>query len=377
MTGRRIAFVSDAVWPYHTGGKEKRLYEIGRRLAADGWQVDVYTMRWWSGPDEPIHDGVRYHAVCRRLPLYVGRRRGILQAVVFGAAVLRLLWADFDVLDVDHMPFFPVFAARLVCSVRRRPLVGTWLEVWGWAYWTSYLGPAGVFGGLAEAIAVRLPDSIVSISELTTARLGTMRGAARAVTISPGADLAHLRAVVPADDSAQVVFAGRLLAHKNADLVVRAASVLRDRGCCPRVRIIGEGPERQNLAELVDGLALGDLVELVDFLPNHDDLIAQLKAASVVVLPSDREGFGIVALEALACGVPVVTIDAPDNAVKELVDDGVNGVVAVRRPDALADAIRACLEGRVGTTADLSRFDWSRTAAQVAAVYEQASGRAS
>jgi glycosyltransferase involved in cell wall biosynthesis len=377
VTGRRIAIVSDAVWPYHTGGKEKRLYEIGRRLASDGWEVDLYTMRWWSGSTAPVHDGVRYHAICPHLPLYVGRRRGILQAVVFGVAVLRLLWVDFDVLDVDHMPFFPVFAARLVCTVRRRPLVGTWLEVWGWTYWRTYLGTAGVFGGLAEAIAVRLPDSIVSISELTTTRLNRMRGAARAITISPGADLAHLRGVEPADDGAHVVFAGRLLAHKNADLLVRAAGVLRDRGRPTRVRIIGEGPERQTLAELIDELALCDLVELVDFLPDHDELIAQMKASSVVVLPSDREGFGIVALEALACGIPVVTVDSPDNAVKELVDHGVNGVVTQRDPTAIAEAIGACLDGRVGTTADLSRYDWSCTAAQVAAVYERATGMAS
>src|ERR1700733_13296072 len=102
----RFAFVSDAVWPWNTGGKERRLWEITRRLARDGHDVHIYTMKWWDGPRSVDADGGPLHAIMAKRPLYHGERRSMLEAVLFGLATLKLLVVPFDVVDVDHMPFF-------------------------------------------------------------------------------------------------------------------------------------------------------------------------------------------------------------------------------------------------------------------------------
>jgi glycosyltransferase involved in cell wall biosynthesis len=375
-TPARVAFVSDAVWPYNTGGKEQRLYEIGRRLAATGRQVDIYTMRWWDGPGTVVHDGMRYHAICPRLPLYSGSRRSMAQALLFGVATLRLVRADFDVLDVDHMPLFPLFAARAVCALRRKTLIGTWHEVWGARYWRTYLGAAGRIGWLTEVLAVRAPDVIVANSAQTARRLLDIDAGVRVVTVAPGVDLDHVAGVAAAPERTDVVFAGRLLPNKNVDLLLRAQAHLRDQGRRLRVRIIGEGPEREALGSLAARLGVADDVEFRDFFAGHDELLADIKSARVFVLPSDREGFGIVVLEALACDVPVVTIDVEANAARHLVAEGVNGALCAPRPDDLAAAIVRCLEPAVPLRPRAScrerhaHHDWPAVAARLADLFD-------
>src|SRR5260221_7593843 len=108
----KVVFVSDAVYPYNKGGKEKRLYELSTRLVKLGHDVHIYTMHWWRSPEKVrTEQGVRLHAISRRHDLYHGTRRSISEGILFGLACLKLLTVAFDVLDVDHMPFFPVYSA--------------------------------------------------------------------------------------------------------------------------------------------------------------------------------------------------------------------------------------------------------------------------
>src|SRR5206468_7385218 len=91
-----VALVTDAVFPYHRGGKETRYHEIARRLA-DRADVHVYTMKWWD--EAPVRDqgGVTFHALTPLVPLYSRDRRSIRQALVFALGCLTLLGRRFDV----------------------------------------------------------------------------------------------------------------------------------------------------------------------------------------------------------------------------------------------------------------------------------------
>ena len=104
----RIGFVCDVVYPFNIGGRERRLWEITRRLATMGIEVHIYTMKWWDGENTLDLNGVQLHATCKQWPLYHGKQRSIMQAVMFGLATFKLIAARFDVLDVDHMPYFPL-----------------------------------------------------------------------------------------------------------------------------------------------------------------------------------------------------------------------------------------------------------------------------
>jgi glycosyltransferase involved in cell wall biosynthesis len=259
-----------------------------------------------------------------------------------------LLGARFDVVDVDHMPYFPLFAARVVCSLRRRRLVATWHEVWGAAGWRRYLGRLAPVGTLVERLAARLPDEIVSVSAQTSGRLVAELGVRAPVhTILPGVALPDVAAQQAAKSRTDVLYAGRLLAHKNVDLLLRAVALLLPDRPGLRCRIVGEGPERPRLIALRDQLGLAGTVEFSGFVPD-DEIYGLLKSASVLALPSVREGFGCVVVEANACGVPVVTVDHPDNAARHLIEPGRNGCLAAADAAGLARALAATLDAAPG-----------------------------
>ena len=90
---RRIAIVTDALYPFHMGGKELRSHHLVAGLAAGGYEIHVFTMNWWHGKRSRIEDGVTYHALCQRpsalqrqSPLFCRGRR--LRARVPKARVL-------------------------------------------------------------------------------------------------------------------------------------------------------------------------------------------------------------------------------------------------------------------------------------------------
>src|SRR5215469_9540599 len=134
-----VALVSDAIFPYHRGGKEIRYHELSRRLALRA-EVHLYTMHWWDGPRVRRDEAITLHAISRLLPLYAHNRRSIRQAIIFAFACMRLLVNRFDVLEADHMPYLQILVLRFVATLKRKRLVVTWHEVWGQSYWRRYLG---------------------------------------------------------------------------------------------------------------------------------------------------------------------------------------------------------------------------------------------
>jgi glycosyltransferase involved in cell wall biosynthesis len=135
------------------------------------------------------------------------------------------------------------------------------------------------------------------------------------------------------------MFAGRLIPEKRVTVGVAAVARAAQRIEGLRGVFYGDGPEREALkAAIADndaasfisapGFAEGDLVD------------ADMSRALCVLLPSEREGYGMVVVEASSHATPAVVVAAPDNAAVELVEDGVNGVIATSAdPGAIADAI--------------------------------------
>jgi len=370
----RVAFVSDAVHPFNEGGKERRLWEISRWLARAGYHVDVYTMNWWRGPKTIEVDGVSFHAVCKFHPLYRGTHRSTLQAILFGVATLKLARERFDALDVDHIPYFPLLSARLVCLIRHKRLTATWHEVWGREYWVRYAGPAGHVGYLIERVTALMPDQIIANSEQTAERLRDMMRYAKPISVLPsGLDFEAIDAEAPSDTGVDVLYAGRLLDHKGVDILLRAVSVVSQYRPQVDCLVIGEGPERTNLERLSVELGIAANVRFCDFLPGNE-IYGVMKSAGVFVLPSAREGYGLVVIEANACGLPVVTVRHQDNAATRLVQEGVNGFLAERNASDVARAIlltllrRSTLDPR--STVDRAResLAWDNVASRVGRV---------
>jgi len=346
----RLSFLSDAVYPFHHGGKETLHYERSIRLAQRQHAVRILTMHWW--PERPrsiAREGIVFQSVAPRTALYTAKGgRSIWESMVFGLGSLRLLWSpDFDVLDVDQFPFTPFFAARLVCWLRGRPMTATWYEVWDRDYWRTYMGRLGPLGFFLQRYAARSADLVFADSRLTARRLTEWLGVdpSRILVLSPGVTIPSDVSPSPSGGwqgggpkNLDCIFIGRLLPHKHVDIMLRALAML------PGVTglIVGSGPEKARLITLAGELQISDRVSF-ESPASHDAILNRLRAARLLVFPSTREGFGVAVLEANACGVPALVVQHPDNAALELVRDDVTGIICDLAPHPMAANIRAYL----------------------------------
>lgn len=363
-----VALVTDAIYPYHCGGKELRYHELIHRLA-DRTELHVYTMNWWQGPRVRPADRVMFHAVTRYHPLYSGDRRSIRQSVFFAFGCLRLLTCRFDVLEADHMPYIQIPVLRLIATLRRKRFVVTWHELWGKEYWQQYLGRIGFVAWLLEWLAVRLPDEIIAASSQTADRIRAATNGQVRVTVAPnGIDLDGIRSSYPSGEPTNVVVVSRLISHKRIDMLLDAVAHLHAAGLPVTCRIIGDGPDKAALHAQAEELGLGHVIEFRHDVRDQKELYGLMKSGRLFAFPSAREGFGIAALEAIACGLPVVTTSAVDNLAQHLVARSRRGIICDPSSMALAEAMQCLLnelDDRLGEENDedswLVEYDWSAT----------------
>jgi len=220
----------------------------------------------------------------------------------------------------------------------------------------------------------------------------------RVAVVEPGVDLRRFRPAAPIrrtaarrryglpEDAYVVAFVGRIQPLKAPDVLLRAAAALREREPELAARLIvvvvggpsGSGLERPTaLIELADSLGIADAVRFLP--PQTGDALADLyRAADLVAVPSHNESFGLVALEAQACGTPVVA--AAVGGLVAAVRDGTSGVLVEGHDpadwarvlgDLLAAPARRAALGR-GAVEHAQQFSWDRTASGLLAVYREA-----
>lgn len=375
MKKMKIALVYDAIYPYIKGGGEKRFYEIGKRLAKKGHQVHLYGMKLWEGANVIKQNKMYLHGICKAKKLYTKEgRRSILQAIYFGFHSMKLIKEDFDVIDCCGFPYFSLFACKLISIIKRKPLYATWLEVWGKNYWYEYIGWKGYLGYIIEKLAVLMPDKIISISEHTTHKLkNELNSKKLTYTVPNGIEFDLITKIIPAKEKSDVIFAGRLISHKNIDILIKSIKLIKEKNPEIKSLIIGDGPEKKKLEELTRKLNLEKNIKFLGILENHDDVYALMKSSKVFILPSTREGFGIVVIEANTCGIPVITIDQKDNAAKDLVKEGKNGFVCRLDEKEIAKNIMKAIKNRnrmkQACTNSAKPYDWDNLMKKLEEVY--------
>jgi glycosyltransferase involved in cell wall biosynthesis len=338
----RICIVYDCLFPWTVGGGERWYRDLARRLADDGHDVTYVTLRQWQRGDDASFGGVAVKAVGPRMTLYTGTRRRILPPLVFGAGVLAHLarrGRGYDIVHTASFPFFSLLAAGLLRRVCGYTIVVDWFEVWSREYWHAYLGRFGGLAGRAvQALCIRLPQRAFCFSRLHRDRL-IARHVRGEVTVLDGAYAGELATPDPLPAASLVVFAGRHIPEKRVPALVPA--IRRARDVLPELRavIFGDGPDRP---AVLAAIAREDMAHAIDApgFAASEALETALRSALCMVLPSVREGYGLIVIEAAAAGVPSVVVRAPDNAAVELVTEGVNGfVVGSAEPADIAEAI--------------------------------------
>jgi glycosyltransferase involved in cell wall biosynthesis len=368
----KIAFVYDAIYPWVKGGIEKRVWELALRLSRNGHEVHLFGMKFWDSEDTVIIDGVVIHGVCPAQELYKDGRRSIRQALIFSIhLIFPLMKEKFDIIDCQQFPYFSCFSAKIPSLLNKTPLVITWHEIWD-DYWYDYVGWKGIFGKIIERLVARLTSENIAVSRTTEKNLNKL-GIPAGITIIPnGVDLEKIRSVSPSLVSSDVIFAGRLIKEKHVDMLIQAFNMLLPERNDSVMIIIGDGPEKHAVTTRIRELHLEEKVRLIGFLEFHDEVIAYMKSSKICVLPSTREGFGITALEALACGLPVVTVDHKANAICDLITKN-NGFLCSLSAEDLSAKIRIGLcqyaEMRRFCTLSADSSDWNRIAVDIESYY--------
>jgi glycosyltransferase involved in cell wall biosynthesis len=354
----KVCVVYDCLYPHTVGGAERWYRNLSERLAARGHEVTYLTLRQWdAAPDAPR--GVRVRAVAPRMGLYTrsGRRR-VTPPLVFGLGVLCHLLRRRERYDVVHTASFPYFSLLAAGVARRRGrfrIVVDWHEVWSRDYWREYLGPAGRIGWSIQAACARVHQAAFCFSRLHAARLHEI-GLADTATVLEGEYAGGRARPDPAPAEPVVVFAGRHIPEKQVPALIPAIARAREQVPELRCEIYGDGPERRLVERLVAEQGLGDAIAVRGFV-DSDEITRALSRSLCMALPSRREGYGLVVVEAAAAGLPSVVVAGPDNAAPELVEEGVNGFVAPSAaPDDLADAIVRVHEA--GSSLRASTADW-------------------
>jgi glycosyltransferase involved in cell wall biosynthesis len=329
LTRVRICIVYDCLYPHTVGGAERWYRNLALRLAQEGHDVTYLTMRQWDTAAEPGLEGVDVVAVASRMELYAGGRRRILPPLVFGLGVLRYLSRHgrrYDVVHTASFPYFSLLTAALARALGRYRLFVDWHEVWTREYWGDYVGPvAGRIGWEIQRLCLRVPQHAFCFSHLVERRL-LAAGVQGSVTLLEG-QFEGSAAEAPKTAEPFVVFAGRHIPEKNPAAVVHAVAKARETIPELRAVIYGDGPDRAKVLAAIGEQGLEGVVEAPGFVA-ADEIHDSLGRALCLVLPSRREGYGLVVLEALSQGTPAVLVAGGENAATEFVEEGVNGFVA-------------------------------------------------
>jgi glycosyltransferase involved in cell wall biosynthesis len=337
----RICVVYDLLYPETVGGAERWYRNVSLRLAEEGHDVTYLTMCHWDADAEPALPGVRVIAVAGRMPLYTRGRRRILPPLVFGLGVLWHLIRHgrrYDVVHTASFPYFSLLAAALVRPLAGYRVVVDWHEFWTRDYWREYLGPlGGGFGWKVQRLCLRVPQRAFCFSRLVEHRLAA-EGVHGGVTVL-GGQFEGTPSATPQPAGPVVVFAGRHIPEKNPVAVVHAVAKARE--TIPELRgaIYGDGPERPRVLAAIAEYGLAGVVDAPGFV-DEDVIENGLAGALCLLLPSRREGYGLVVVETLSKGTPVVLVRGEDNASTELLTEGGNGFIA---PSARADDLAAAI----------------------------------
>ena len=381
------------------GGMNVYVRELSTALARAGVECDVYTRAWSDvlPATVTVEPGLRVHHVPagplgpmakEDLPAVVDEfTDNVRSLMISGAGVDPLLHEEtgFDAVHANY--WLSGMAGHRLKHELDLPLVSTFHTL---ARVKAEASPEEVSSdephrrAEAEAAIMRCSEVVLASCSVEAAQLAELYDCdpARIRVVAPGVDQAFFgpghrpqarRALGLPAEAPLLLFVGRIQPLKGADVAVRALAALTEHPEAPLLVVGGpSGPRGEEhlalMRKLVDDLGLAERVHFVAPQP-HELLSTYYRAADVCVVPSRSESFGLVALEAAACGTPVVA--AAVGGLTTLVDDGRTGIVVdPSSPEAFAAAVSEILADpgraeRLSTAAVVRarRYTWTQAAA--------------
>jgi glycosyltransferase involved in cell wall biosynthesis len=296
------------------GGAEIYLHEICRRLVSRGCQITLLAERFPGSSAEDELDGVR-----------IIRRGNKWSKWTFNWTVYRQLNAivregEFELVidDLNKIPFYSPW-------ITDRPVLVLLMHLFRTSVFQEVPAPLAAYVYLAESLIPfayrKCRFAVLSeSSRQDVVRLGIP--AQNITVVPPGTDFERYHPAPVVQREPIILHVGRLKKYKSTDHLLYAARRLKDKGRNFQVVIVGSGDDRPRLEKIVAKLALADRVQFTGYITEAEK-IRLYQRSTVLVENSVKEGWGLIVIEANACGTPVVVARSPG-----LVDssrDGVNG----------------------------------------------------
>jgi len=372
-----IALVTNSYYP-HIGGVETAVQEIGRELVRKGHRVTVITARNpLSAPAYEKVDGLPVHRVPMFMPgvaMHGGGRQYILAALKLVATpvipasclytAVRIFAGDLPDLVNVHYIGGNALCGIILSRLLRVPLV---VNIHG-----EDIARDPVKSRLCR-ILVRFAlgqSQAVLCNSAYLQQLAVQIAPAishKSEVVGNGVRLEEFERVESYISNVPYIFGiGRFVHKKGFDRLILAFAQAKPHLGNAKLVLAGDGPDRADLQQLAATCGAGGNIEFPG-LVNHHSAISLMKGAQIVVVPSRREPFGIVAVEAMAAGTPVIATAV--GGLAEIIRDGGNGIlVPDGRPDEMAEAmqmlwqqpaIRAKLAAEARRTVE-ARYTWSQ-----------------
>ncbi len=385
----KILLLSWEYPPRVVGGLGRHVAALSRTLAAAGHEVHVVTRDHPGAPaEEWLDDGIHVVRVAEAPP-FIPFEDLISWVLAFNngvQAAAQRICNQYDI-DVIHAhDWLVAYAAAALKGTHDLPLVATvhateYGRHQGWLpgpmnklihqveWWLTYEARRVI------TCSRYMREQVNRIFELPADKVDVIpNGVAVQDFAMPRADVEAFRARICPDER-MVLFAGRLEYEKGVQTVLHTLIRLNAEVGPVHFFIAGTGTYSDELRRMVDELGVADFVTFTGFLED-EELRLHYAAADVAVAPSIYEPFGLVAIEAMACGTPVVVGDT--GGLREIVSAGDTGLrVPPDDPDALADAIVELLTDEVlaARLVDAAReviherYDWAQVAERTVATY--------
>jgi len=295
------------------GGAEYYFQEIFSRLVGRGHQVTLFCERFAGSAPEDVIEGVRTIRAGGKFTFNftAGRQVGRLA---------EALNADVVVDDLNKIPFYSPWHTK-------RPVLAILMHLFRGSIFRETLPPMAAYVWMAETMIPlaykRCRFAVLSeSSKKDTVKVGI--DPTRITVIPPGTDFVRFRPDTSVARESVVLHVGRLKRYKATDHLLRAARMLKERGVKFTTVIVGDGDDKPRLEALAAKLGMGDEVRFTGFI-SEAEKVNWYRRAAVLVENSVKEGWGLIVMEANACGTPTVVARSPG-----LVDssrDGVNGLM--------------------------------------------------
>lgn len=345
---KRVLFICGDLNPLDLGGAEIHIVEVIKRLAERGYKLDVFV---------GISDAIKEIFTHKNITVHTVKYRQVrnFYSVFYALAALKKIRAFLRKNKVDILHSKQTLPQGYIAAKLKRqfkiPFYQTIQNP------LAYKEEMVIRGGIMKLFsklwlilaerwvkfAIKNTDMCGCVSTYSEGK-AIMLGAKKTMIVPNGVDMEIFYPAKDVFDGYKLVTTSTLIPRNGIDILIRAFAKVAIEFPESSLAIAGQGPMEDELRSLAKTLGIAHQVKFLGTLA-HKDIPGLLRGSDLFVRPSRFEGFGVSFIEAMACGIPVIT--CPSGGIKDFVVDGETGIfVEPDRPDLLANAIISVFKDR-------------------------------